>query len=118
MKSGNIGGGYLLFLRMHTTIPQLTLEELRQWKAEGRDFLLIDVREPDEHEAFNIGGQLIPLGKIMRHVNDLPEDRPIVVYCKRGIRSQIAIQRWAQRKKATFYNLQGGIFSEILKEKR
>ena len=31
------------------------------------DFQLIDVREPDEHDEFNIGGTLIPLGDIVQN---------------------------------------------------
>ena len=40
---------------------QLTYRELKEWKAANKPFQLIDVREHDEHEAYNIGGQLIPL---------------------------------------------------------
>jgi len=45
---------------------QLTYSELQKWKAANKSFQLIDVREPDEHEAYNIGGQLIPLNLILK----------------------------------------------------
>ena len=91
-------------------MKNILLSELNQWLAEGKKIQLIDVREQDEHEAFNIGGALIPLSKISRWQpleNDLS---PVVVYCKRGIRSQIAIQRLAPKfPNVDFYNLENGI---------
>lgn len=89
---------------------QLTYSELQNWKAEKKSFQLIDVREPDEHEAYNIGGQLIPLQSILKKTDLLDFSQPIVIYCKRGIRSQLAIQRLAIRfPEAHFYNLSQGI---------
>lgn len=89
----------------------ITLAQLREWQAEGKPYQLIDVREPEEHKYFNIGGELIPLGSILTATDRLASDRPVVVYCKRGIRSQIAIQRWAQwRPEVEFYNLTGGVY--------
>ncbi|MDG2420058.1 MAG: rhodanese-like domain-containing protein [Saprospiraceae bacterium] len=89
---------------------QLTYSELQKWKATNKSFQLIDVREPDEHEACNIGGQLIPLNSILRKTELLDFSQPIVIYCKRGIRSQLAIQRLAIRfPEAQFYNLSQGI---------
>ena len=89
---------------------QLSKAELATWQADNRPFQLIDVREPAEHAAFNIGGELIPLGEIMQQAERLDTSLPIVVYCKRGLRSQLAIQRWQARfPQAQFYNLAGGI---------
>lgn len=89
---------------------QLTYEELQKWKTTNKSFQLIDVREPDEHEMYNIGGQLIPLNLILKKPDLLDFSQPIVIYCKRGIRSQLAIQRLAIRfPEAQFYNLSQGI---------
>jgi|SRR4051812_39610651 rhodanese-related sulfurtransferase len=75
-----------------------------------RDLQLIDVREPSEHEQFNIGGRLIPLAEIMEHANSIPKDRDVILYCKMGIRSQIAIQRLQDKFGFTnLINLQGGM---------
>lgn len=90
---------------MHT----LTADELRRWQAEGKDFALVDVREAWEHEAFNIGGKLLPLGTIMAATGSLPKDRPVVVYCEKGIRSVIAIQRLQGLGFENLYNLSGGM---------
>ncbi len=64
---------------------------------------LIDVREPEEHAAFNIGGQLIPLGEIVRQIDKIDTSKPVILYCHHGIRSQLAIQRL--QEKFPFKNL-------------
>lgn len=71
---------------------------------------LVDVREPHEHDAFNIGGRLMPLGEIMAMGHQLPRDKPVILYCRKGVRSQIAIQRLEQKFGFTnLYNLHGGL---------
>ncbi|MCW3088160.1 MAG: rhodanese-like protein [Sediminibacterium sp.] len=85
----------------------ITPKELHQQMAQ-QPFLL-DVREPFEHEAFHIGGILIPLGQIVSQLDAIPKDRPVIVYCKRGIRSQIAIQRLEKFGFTNLINLQGGM---------
>jgi rhodanese-related sulfurtransferase len=93
-------------------MKQITYAELQTWIAKGKHFQLVDVREADEHADFNIGGTLIPLSKISRWTPDEGDLQPIVVYCKRGIRSQIAIQRLAVKFPAVdFYNLENGILA-------
>ncbi|MEO7532053.1 MAG: rhodanese-like domain-containing protein [Sediminibacterium sp.] len=71
---------------------------------------LLDVREPYEHEAFNIGGELIPLNEVISKAATIPKNQPVIVYCKKGIRSQIAIQRLEEKFGFTnLINLKGGI---------
>jgi sulfur-carrier protein adenylyltransferase/sulfurtransferase len=74
-----------------STISVRQLEEMLAERDSGdRDFLLIDVREPAEYEIVSIpGAQLIPKNEFVSGaaLADLPQDRPIVVHCKSGIRS-------------------------------
>lgn len=54
---------------------------------------LLDVREPDEHQEFNIGGKLMPLGNIQSMMIDDIEDlknKEIICYCRSGNRSMQA----------------------------
>ena len=63
---------------------------LSQRERGERDFLLIDVREPNEHAIVSIdGAELIPQGRILdgSMLNALPRQMPIVLLCKSGIRS-------------------------------
>lgn len=91
-------------------INQISITELEHWKQANKKFLLVDVREADEHANKNIGGELIPLGEIKLDINRIPKDIPVIFYCRKGIRSQIAIQRLQQADTFTnLFNLQGGI---------
>lgn len=87
----------------------LSPTELQQWQAEEKLFHLVDVREDFEHEHFNIGGQLLPLGELMGRAGELPDNVPVVLYCEKGIRSIIAAQRLAGLGFQQLYNLTGGI---------
>lgn len=96
---------------MKKNIQQLSYQELKVWQAANKEFLLIDVRELNEHTSYNIGGELIPLNILLQQADRLDINKPIVLYCKKGIRSQLAIQRLSPRLPAAdFYNLEGGIW--------
>lgn len=89
---------------------QITPEELKRKTDSGEPFQLIDVRELPEHSAYNIGGLLIPLGEIMEQKDSIKRDIPVILYCKMGIRSQIAIQRLQEKYGfKNLINLQGGV---------
>ena len=91
-------------------MQQISSEQLQKKLAENCEFFLLDVREEYEHDEFNIGGTLIPLDEVMRKADSIPTNKPVVVYCRKGIRSQIAIQRLEQKFGFTnLVNLQGGL---------
>ena len=74
------------------------------------DFVLIDVREPQEHENFNIGGILIPMNTVFQNLHIIPKDKTVILYCQKGIRSGLVIQRLQQKYLYTnLLNLSGGI---------
>lgn len=81
--------------------------------AGNTDFVLIDVREPGEHEAFNIGGQLIPVGTISSAVSDLEEhkEKEVIVYCRSGARSGMAQGFLQQAGFKNVRNLTGGMMA-------
>lgn len=87
----------------------ITVQQLKQKLENGDDFQLIDVREPDEHEEFNIGGELIPLSFITAQAEKIETNKPVIIYCRKGIRSQFAIQRLQEKYPFTnLINLVGG----------
>jgi rhodanese-related sulfurtransferase len=92
-----------------TIMYSITVAELKQKIENKEDFQLIDVREPDEHAEFNIGGELIPLGEIVSRYSRLATDKPVILYCRKGIRSQVAIQRLQEKFHCSnLVNLVGG----------
>lgn len=71
-------------------MQNITVEELKQRMDSGEKIQLVDVREPAENTEFNIGGTLLPLGKIQTmQVDDIDEfkDQELVLYCRSGNRS-------------------------------
>ena len=91
-------------------ISQLTPHQLQTLLSERPDTILLDVRE-DEEVAFNHipGYTHIPMNLIPLRQNELPDDRPIVLYCHHGIRSQHAAMYLANAGFDQLYNLKGGI---------
>jgi rhodanese-related sulfurtransferase len=90
-------------------MKSITVTELKTKIDNAEDFQLIDVREPYEHEEFNISGQLIPLNEICQHIDAIEANKPVIIYCRKGIRSQIAIQRLQEKLPFTnLINLIGG----------
>ena len=91
-------------------MQEITLPQLEALLNQNDPPLLIDVREPFEHEAHNIGGILIPMGEIIHEAQQIPRDKPVVFYCRKGVRSHIAIQRLEEKFGYTnLINLKGGI---------
>jgi sulfur-carrier protein adenylyltransferase/sulfurtransferase len=74
-----------------STISVVQLEHMLKERAEGaRDFVLIDVREPNEYEINQIPDSiLIPKGEFLNGnaLEQLPSDKQVVMYCKTGVRS-------------------------------
>lgn len=68
----------------------ITAEEVKSRLDAGEQLNLIDVREPRENAEFNIGGILLPLGKIQSMSIDEIEplrEKEIICYCRSGNRS-------------------------------
>lgn len=93
-------------------MKEITPKELQALQATSTDFLLIDVREESEKAVADIGGQLIPLGKLTSNLPNVPKDQKIVVYCKSGGRSGRATEYLEQVAGFTnVHNLKGGILA-------
>ena len=93
-------------------IPQLTPSELARWREDAtrEPPVLVDVREPWEFELARIEGSLlVPLGQLPSRVDELPRDRPLVMVCHTGRRSQNAAMFLAQSGFADVQNLSGGV---------
>ena len=92
---------------------EITTEELKRKIENGDTPLLIDVREPFEHEEFNIGGKLIPLAQLPQALPELQDQKKqeIVVYCRSGNRSGMAQQILLQNGFENVLNLKGGMLA-------
>lgn len=89
-------------------VSSVSLEKLQELLQSG-EVQLIDVREPEEHAAFNIGGINIPLSQIPLHNALFHSNNTIVLYCASGIRSAKAVELLAANNIKNVLSLQDGI---------
>ena len=90
----------------------ISVEELKARIDAGETLHLLDVREPFEHEDFNIGGVLLPLGRIQTLQTDDIEDwkdREVICYCRSGNRSGQACLILEGAGFTNLKNLSGGM---------
>jgi rhodanese-related sulfurtransferase len=94
-------------------MKEITAEALKKRLDAGDDIVLIDVREPYEHEEFNIGGELIPLAEIVSNAERFKEmeGKDIVLYCRSGNRSSMAQKMLAVQGITNTLSLRGGMNS-------
>jgi len=94
----------------------ITPRELKEWQDAGKDFFLVDVREPAEYEIVKIpGSTLIPKGEFItgEALAKLPQGRQIVLHCKSGVRSAEALAAVKAAGFADAVHLQGGVVSWV-----
>jgi rhodanese-related sulfurtransferase len=100
------------FIKRKHSMHSIDAISLQDKIKNKEDFLLVDVREPWEHEVFNIGGLLIPMNTIFKQLDIIPKDKMVVLYCQKGIRSELVIQRLQQKYQyKNLMNLSGGMDS-------
>jgi adenylyltransferase/sulfurtransferase len=89
---------------------EITARDLRAMQERGEDFLLVDVREPQEWEIARIeGATLIPLATLPARVSQLDSSRLVVLQCHTGVRSMAALQFLYQSGFRKLKSLRGGI---------
>ncbi len=90
----------------------ITATELKEKLSSGEKVNLVDVREADENAVFNIGGILLPLGKIMSMQTDEIDnhkDDEVICYCRSGARSMQACAMLESMGFTNVKNLTGGM---------
>ena len=95
---------------MQSTLPEISPQELKQKLDANESILLLDVREPSEYDIVHLeDARLIPLNTLPHHIESLPSDQEIVVYCHHGQRSLYATAYLHQNGFTEAKNLMGGI---------
>lgn len=97
---------------MEKEVKSISPTELKQLLAENPQTILIDVREAFEQDIANIGGQLIPLGDILKRKNEILKHPKVIFYCRSGRRSAEAIRLLnVNENDFDYINLEGGILA-------
>lgn len=93
-------------------MENISVAEVKSRMNAGEEVNLVDVREPQENAEFNIGGILLPLGKIQQleldKIEGLKEDE-IILYCRSGKRSLQACMILESQGFKNVRNLTGGM---------
>ncbi len=86
--------------------------DVKKWIDEGRDFVLIDVREVHEYQICKIDkAKLVPLGQVPNRLGEFDKSAQIVVHCKSGMRSAKAQKAMQEAGFTNVLNMKGGILA-------
>ena len=92
-------------------MAELTARDVAGWRADPtREApVLVDVRDPWERDICAIAGsQSLPMGVLVRRLDELPRERELVLVCHSGLRSAMAA-RLLTSHGFRAHNLAGGV---------
>lgn len=93
-------------------MKEVTVQDLKQKIDNNEPFQLIDVREEFEYEMSNLNGEHIPLAGILIEADKIATDKPVIIHCRSGKRSAVAVMQLEQQLGLTnLHNLKGGILA-------
>lgn len=91
-------------------VVQISVRELAEKQARGDDFILLDVREPEELSVSCLPGSLhVPMDQVPERLAELPREREILVLCRTGNRSQRVAKLLLSQGFRNVKNVAGGI---------
>ncbi|MCE5345782.1 MAG: FAD-dependent oxidoreductase [Bacteroidales bacterium] len=84
------------------------------WRAisqePAKELFLLDIRTKDEFQLGSIEGAVnIPLDELRLHLDEIPHDKKIVVFCGVGLRAHVACRILTQKGFPEVFNLSGGL---------
>jgi hydroxyacylglutathione hydrolase len=111
--AGILAGGFPAWFkgaRDIGTIPTCTVQQLHDHLAHKKPFLL-DVRDIKNRRAFGYipGSCHIYVGELPLHIQEIPADKPVFVYCDAGYKGSLAASILAQHKYHNVTNVLGGM---------
>ena len=91
-------------------VYEMSPDELARRQQGPRPPVVVDVREPWEHQIARIeGARLVPLGSLGAALSTFDPAEEYVLYCHHGMRSQAAAEFLRDRGLTRVANLTGGI---------
>ncbi|MFT4737970.1 MAG: rhodanese-related sulfurtransferase [Cyclobacteriaceae bacterium] len=101
-----------IYLTKKRSVKEVTVSELKEMRDNAQDFQLVDVRELNEIEIAEIGGEVIPMGDIPDNIDKISKDKQVVIHCRSGARSGNIVKYLEQNHGFdNVYNLKGGILA-------
>ena len=96
---------------LQTDVAEISVQQLKKMRSQKEKFTLLDVRNPYEFAICNLGGTLVPLPQLAEQSENLDRSELIIVHCKSGQRSRIAVQLLHRLGFSKVKNLHGGILA-------
>ncbi len=88
----------------------ISVETLKEKIDKKDDFFLLDIREPFEYDICRLpDATLIPMGEVPSRLNELDNEREMIIYCHAGVRSARVVMWLRQNGFTNAKNLSGGI---------
>lgn len=92
---------------------EVSVSEVKTRLDAGEKLILLDVREPREHQICCVGGaQLIPMNTVphrLQEIETLADDSLLVVYCHHGMRSLNTVAWLRKQGVGNCVSMAGGI---------
>ena len=99
--------GYVAGNIINGSMPVIYWREL--WDADRKAITIIDTRTKEEYALGAIDGAInIPLDDLRDHIDEIPHDKPIIVYCAVGLRGYLAQRILLGHGFTDVRNLSGG----------
>ncbi|WP_433743833.1 rhodanese-like domain-containing protein [Paenibacillus amylolyticus] len=88
---------------------EITPQEVAKQLKQGKDFMMLDVRESAEWVEGHVKGAVhIPLGQLMQRYIELDESQEVIIMCRSGNRSGLACEL-LHEKGYKVVNMTGGL---------
>ena len=89
--------GFMIENILDDLVDQVTWDEALEIVAEDGDAILLDTRTAGERSRGGIKGALhIPVDELREHLDELPRDKRLLVFCASGLRSYVACRILSQ----------------------
>jgi monothiol glutaredoxin len=90
-------------------VGQLDVQELARMIEDGERFEFLDVRTPEERATASIPGTVLLDEDVVKRLESLPRETPLVFHCHHGGRSQAAAEHFVGLGFTNVFNVVGGI---------
>lgn len=95
---------------MFSSIKEIEAPKLAKMLGENADIQVVDIRQPAEVASGTVpGAEVMPMHTIPLRIEDIKQDKPVVLVCRSGARSAQACMFLAQNGFENILNLRGGI---------
>lgn len=97
-------------------MKNISIDELKKYESEGKDYFLIDVREEEELKTVKMEGMPyhhFPMSDFDTYLDRIPQNKEIVIFCKAGGRSARVAEYLESKGFENTTNVIGGIMAWV-----